>query len=146
MIQIRLAKLEDEESVLALLRQFPDKDREAYDNREGPGKAFRKIIHDSHLGTIFLAEEDDSILGILTMSYPTAIRCGGRYTCIEEFIVDEKARGKGVGGSLMKAALKESVSRGCYELQVNNPSPSGYPLYLKYGLEDIGKHLRIKFG
>ena len=144
MVKIRLAKLDDEEAVLALLSQFPNKIREEFESREGPGKAFRKIIHDANLGTILLAEEEGEILGVLTMSYPMAIRCGGIYTCIEEFIVDEKARGKGVGGNLLKAALNEAASRGCFELQVNDPSPMGYPLYLKYGLEDKGKHLKIK--
>lgn len=146
MVDIRRARLDDEAAVLALLLQFPAEELEEYGVREGLGKAFRDIIHDGDLGTIFLAEEDGDILGIVTLSYPTAIRCGGVYTCIEEFIVDEKARGKGVGGSLMKAALKEASSRECFELQVNNPSPLGYPLYLKYGLEDVGKHLKIKLG
>jgi len=146
MVEIRRARLDDEEAVLALLLQFPAEELEEYDVREAAGKAYREITRDAKLGTIFLAEEDSDILGIVTLSYPTAIRCGGVYTCIEEFIVDEKARGKGVGGSLMKAALNEASSRGCFELQVNNPTPLGYPVYLKYGLEDVGKHLKIKLG
>ena len=144
MVKIRNARLDDEVAVLALLLQVPDEELEEYDGREGHEKAFREIIQDANLGTIFIAEDDGDILGVLTLSYPTAIRCGGIYTCIEEFIVHEKARGKGVGGSLIKAALDETSSRGCFELQVNNPSPSGYPVYLKHGIEDIGKHLKIK--
>jgi predicted N-acetyltransferase YhbS len=143
MIKIRLARLADEEAVLVLLSQFPNKDLLNWD-KEASGKAFRKIVHNSDLGTVFIAEEEGAVLGVLTLSYPTAVRCGGIYTCIEEFIVDENGRGKGIGGSLMKAALIEASSRGCFELQVNDPSPAGYPVYLKYGLKDIGKHLKIK--
>ena len=83
-------------------------------------------------------------MGLITLSYPTAIRCGGLYTCIEEFIVGEKGRGQGIGGKLLRAALEEASAKGCYELQVNNPSESGYPVYLKYGLADVGRHLKIK--
>ena len=146
MVEIRNANLDDEAAVLALLLQFPDEELEEYGIRKELGKTFRDIIHNAALGTILLVEEDGDILGIVTLSYPTAIRCGGVYTCIEEFIVDEKARGKGVGGSLMRTAINEASSRGCFELQVNNPSPLGYPVYLKYGLQDVGKHLKIKLG
>lgn len=141
-MEIRYANVKDEQSVISLIGQFPEAESEQW-NIEASAKAFKKIVHNPELGTILVAEEDGEVLGVLTLSYPTAIRCGGLYTCIEEFIVHEKGRGKGIGGSLLKAALKVAASKGCFELQVNNPSPLGYPLYLKHGLKDTGKHLKI---
>jgi hypothetical protein len=82
--------------------------------------------------------------GLITLSFPGAIRFRGPYASVEEFIVTEKGREKGVEGKLIKAALEEGSSKGCYELVVNNPCESGYPIYLKYGLVDIGRHLKIK--
>ena len=102
------------------------------------------MVHHPELGTIFLADEKGEAIGLITLSFPTAIRFGGIYASIEEFIVTEKGRGKGIGGKLLKAALEEGSSRGCYELVVNNPSESGYPVYMKYGLADVGRHLKIK--
>ena len=75
---------------------------------------------------------------------PTAIRCGGLYSCIEEFIVSEKARGKGVGGQLVQAIIAEAKLKGSFEIQINNPSKQGYPVYLRYGVKDIGKHLKME--
>ena len=124
--------------------QFPGIELEAANWTGGP-ETFRQIIDNNVLGTILVAEENDTLLGLITLSYPTAIHCGGIYTCIEEFIVGEKGRGKGIGGKLLKAALDEASSRGCFELQVNNPSEMGYPVYLKYGLKDTGKQLKIIF-
>jgi predicted N-acetyltransferase YhbS len=141
-MEIRYANVKDEQSIINLISQFPEAQSELWDT-QASAKAFRKIVHNSDLGTILVAEEDNEVLGVLTLSYPTAVRCGGLYTCIEEFIVDEKGRGKGIGGGLLKAALNEAKSKGCFELQVNNPSTLGYPVYLKYGLKDIGKHLKI---
>jgi len=69
----------------------------------------------------------------------------GLYPGVKEFIVGEKGRGKGIGGKLLKVALEEASSQGCFELQVNNPSELGYPVYLKYGLADFGKNLKILF-
>ena len=84
------------------------------------------------------------MIGLITLSYPTAIRCGGKYSCIEEFIVSEQARGKGVGGKLLEAAIAEATARGCYQIQVNRPSEIGYPVYLRHGWEDLGKHLDMR--
>lgn len=142
-MKIRRAGLEDENQVIALLKEFPEESLGQVDWMAGR-ETFRKILHHPELGSIFIAEEGGEALGLITLSFPTAIRCGGIYTCIEEFIVGEKGRGKGIGGKLLRAALEEASSRGCYELQVNNPSESGYPVYLKYGLTDLGRHLKIK--
>ncbi|MBW1812791.1 MAG: GNAT family N-acetyltransferase [Deltaproteobacteria bacterium] len=93
-------------------------------------------------------EDEKHILNLLKQ-FPVesedAIRCGGKYSCIEEFIVDEKGRGKGIGGQLIKNAIEEARSRGCYELQVNRPSESGYPVYMSHGWKDLGKHLNLVF-
>lgn len=129
-MHIRRAAFEDEKQILNLLKQFPVENAE-YDWQKGVG-TFRSIIENSELGSIFVSDEDEKILGVITLSYPTAIRCQGKYSCIEEFIVDGKGRGKGIGGKLIEKAIEEAKSKGCYELQVNRPSESGYPVYLRY--------------
>jgi predicted N-acetyltransferase YhbS len=141
-MKIRKAILEDENSVIHLLKQFPPEEV-TVDWRDG-ARTFRQIVKNSELGSVLVAEEDGEILGVITISYPTAIRCGGIYSNIEEFIVSEKARGKGVGGGLVKAIMDESIARGCYEIQINNPSKLGYPVYIRAGLKDIGKHLKLE--
>lgn len=140
-MQIRKAQLDDRAQVIDLLKQFPAEEV-TVDWEEG-ARTFRQVVTNHELGTVLVAEEGGGILGLITLSYPTAIRCGGLYAAIEEFIVAEHGRGKGVGGKLLEAALAEAKSRGCYELQVNRPSPLGYPLYLRYGLEDLGRHMKI---
>jgi GNAT superfamily N-acetyltransferase len=142
-MEIRRAREEDESQVIELLKQFPGNGLGGVDWKAA-GATFRQMVNHPEMGSIFLADEGGEAMGLITLSYPTAIRCGGLYTCIEEFIVGEKGRGQGIGGKLLKAALEEASSMGCYELQVNNPSESGYPVYLKYGLVDEGRHLKIK--
>ena len=148
MIRIRQATIEDEVGVLDLLRQllFPSGEipsESTFDWQIGTA-IFREMVKNDEKGTILVAEEDDGLVGLLTLSYPVAIRCSGRYTCIEEFIVSERARGKGVGGQLLEAAITEATSKGCDEIQVNRPSELGYPVYLQHGWEDLGKHLNMK--
>jgi GNAT superfamily N-acetyltransferase len=138
---VRNAHLDDRTQVIELLKQFPAE--EITVRWEDAARTFERILEGVELGTILVAEEEDRLLGVITLSYPTAIRCAGLYACIEEFIVAEQGRGRGVGGKLLEAALAEARRRGCHELQVNRPSPSGYPLYLRNGFEDLGRHLKI---
>jgi L-amino acid N-acyltransferase YncA len=141
-MQIRKATIEDASQVLDLFKQFPSGDVDV--EWEEGSNAFRLIVENPELGAILVAEENGEVMGATTLSYPFAIRCKGIYSCIEENIVDEKQRGKGIGGKLLKAAIAEAASRECDEIQVNGPSEMGYPLYIRYGLKDIGKHLKTK--
>ena len=105
---------------------------------------FRNIVENPSLGVILVAQEGDELLGVISLSYPVAIRCSGPYARIEEYIVDETNRGKGIGGLLLDAAIKEARNMGCFDLQVNNPSELGRPLYLKRCFEDGGDYMRLK--
>jgi len=146
MIVIREATLKDQAAVFDLLRQLiTGATTESPLNQPGAVDTFRKVVEEEQ-GTILLADEDGEIRGMLTLSYPVAIRCGGIYSCIEEFIVTEQARGKGVGGKLLKAAIQKAADKGSHELQVNRPSEVGYPVYLRHGWKDLGKHLNLHPG
>ncbi len=146
MIKIRKATLGDEARIFELLKVLfllsPPEDKVR--DWQAAVREFRKIVKNDKKGTILIAEEDSNILGAVTLSYPEAIRCGGIYACIEEFIVSEKARGKGIGGQLLKAAISEATAKGCDEIDVNRPSQLGYPLYISHGIKDLGKNLMMK--
>jgi predicted N-acetyltransferase YhbS len=141
-MEIRRATASDEQPIMELLNQFPPSDQTTSDS-EAISNTLRQIIQNSEPGSILIAEEDADIIGLIALSYPVALHCGGLYACIEDFIVSEKARGKGVGGELVKAAIDEAIKKGCHEIQVNNPSDLGYPVYLRCGLTSTGRHLRM---
>ena len=141
MVSIREATIEDQEQVFDLLRQLmTSATAESPINQPSAAETYRQVIEEGK-GTVLIAEENGKMLGLVTLSYPVAIRCGGIYSCIEEFIVTEQARGKGVGSKLLEATIKKATEKGSYELQVNRPSELGYPVYLRQGWKDLGKHL-----
>jgi GNAT superfamily N-acetyltransferase len=144
MTTVRIARLEDKDKVIALCRQLASsasRTNEHFNKSSAKGDIFHNIINDKNIGTILVAEHDGYIVGVITLSYPLAMRTNGLYACVEEFVVDEHMRGKGIGSLLLKAAITEAQFRGCYEVQVNNPSEVGYPVYLYNGIEDVGKHM-----
>jgi GNAT superfamily N-acetyltransferase len=138
-MRIRKATLDDREPVIELLRTLLIPFGEVAEDWRDEGQIFHLLVERPEFGSILIAEEDGEIAGITTLSYPIALRCSGPYSCIEENFVDESFRGKGIGGALLETAIAEATARGCAEIQVNAPSESGYPLYLRHGLRDDGK-------
>ena len=62
------------------------------------------------MSVLFAARVDSRVVGLLTLvvfRIPTAVRAW-----IEDVVVDESARGKGVGEALNRAALDEARRRG----------------------------------
>jgi GNAT superfamily N-acetyltransferase len=143
-IKVRKATLSDETEFFDVLRKLlsPQTTDSSRVHTPITSGIFREIIADENKGTLIVAEEGGKLVGLITLSYPIAIRCAGKYTCIEEFIVSETVRGRGVGTQLLESALDEAKKQGCYEIQVNAPSELGYPLYIRQEIKDAGKHLK----
>ena len=67
-------------------------------------------IIESDTTVLFAARSGQEIVGLLTLAIfriPTGVRAW-----IEDVVVDNQARGKGVGGALNRAALAEAERRG----------------------------------
>jgi ribosomal protein S18 acetylase RimI-like enzyme len=91
-----------------------------------------RMVH-SEAATIFVATENGVVLGTLTLiifSIPT-----GRRGWIEDVVVDESARGAGVGEKLTNAAIDEARLRGVRSLDLTSrPSrEAANAMYVKLG-------------
>jgi len=143
-INIRKATVRDEAEVFNVLKMLLSPRAADSSRIRTPGAltTFRELVTREDKGVVIVAEENDKLVGLITLSYPIAIRCAGKYTCIEEFIVSETVRGRGVGTQLLQATLEEAKKQGCFEIQVNAPTEMGYPLYIKQDIKDARKHLK----
>jgi len=143
-INIRKATVRDEAEVFNVLKMLlsPRATDSSLILTPVASATFRALVSNDDKGAVIVAEEEGRLVGLITLSYPIAIRCAGKYTCIEEFIVSETVRGRGVGTQLLQAALEEARKQGCFEIQVNAPTEMGYPLYIKQDIKDAGKHLK----
>lgn len=142
MASIRPASPDDLEGVIALLSSFPD-DPELKDVDWEDGRRVYAELLGGEKGSIFVADEGGEIVGIVTLGFSTAMRFGGPYAMIEEFLVAASQRGKGLARPLLAEARADAERRGCRELQVNGPSPDGRPVYLRNGFHEAGAHLKI---
>lgn len=92
-----------------------------------------RAMIDSDSSVLFIARLDGRIVGSLTLAVfriPTGIRAW-----IEDVVVDENARGHGVGEALNRAALAEAKRRGAKTVDLTSrPSrEAANRLYLRIG-------------
>lgn len=100
-----------------------------------PTRAQLEEMVDSKASTVLVAEVDGQIVGTLTLvmfRIPTGIRAR-----IEDVVVDESARGLGVGALLNQAALDEARRRGARTVDLSSrPSrEAANRLYQRLGFE-----------
>jgi len=66
---------------------------------------------------------------------------------LEDVFVEENLRGKGLGTTIVNAAIEEAKKQGCYKLICTSrySKPKVHALYTKLGFKDQGKEFRIDF-
>jgi len=102
---------------------------------EIPNRNYLENMIHSGTTTLFLAEEEGSIIGTLSLviyDIPT-----GKKAWIEDVVTDESARGKGIGHSLVEAALDYAREQGLKKIDLtsSNDRASAHALYEKAGFE-----------
>ena len=90
---------------------------------------------------LFLAELDGAVVGSLTLAFyriPTGLKAW-----IEDVVVDESARGHGVGEALNLAAIDEARARGAKNVSLTSrPSrEAANRLYQRLGFEPYETNL-----
>jgi ribosomal protein S18 acetylase RimI-like enzyme len=83
--------------------------------------------------TLFVARDGGAVVGMLTLalfSIPTGVRAW-----IEDVVVDEAARGRGVGEALVAAAIESARARGArtVDLTSRRSREAAHRLYEKMG-------------
>ena len=142
-VNIRKALDKDEAEVRTLLKVLLADtliDGLTVDEAESAGETFRALLTEKR-GAVLIAEDESGFLGCIAFSYNLAIRYGGEYAQIEELIVNEKARGKSVGASLVQASIHAARERGCKEIGLY-AMENNVPFYEKQGFSYVSPELR----
>ena len=140
-VTVRLAKLEDQDrcsELLDVLSKATSDPHEVFDS-----KTFRNLISNER-GSLVVAEENGTVLGMASISFNLALRYNGEYYQLEELVVDKEARGKNVGGLLIEETIKLAKKRGCkeYGLYILEATKHNQGFYEKYGFVKVGEEMR----
>ena len=138
---VRLAKLEDQNrcsELLEVLAKATSDPHEIFDS-----KTFKNLISNER-GSLVVAEENGTVLGMASISFNLALRYNGEYCQLEELVVDKEARGKNVGGLLIEETIKLAKKRCCkeYGLYILESTKHNQGFYEKYGFVKVGEEMR----
>ncbi len=131
MIDIEIATSVDDELCASVARLIPQLSRSA----PAPGaEVLERMVTDTAT-TLFVARSEGAIVGMLTLAsfqVPTGVR-----SWIEDVVVDDAARGKGVAVALVQAALDESTRLGSRTVDLTSRPhrEAANRLYLRMGFE-----------
>ena len=138
---VRLAKSEDQSRCLELLDVLAKVTSDPHKNFDS--ETFKNLISNER-GSLVVAEENKTVLGMASISFNLALRYNGEYCQLEELVVDQDARGKNVGGLLIEETIKLAKKRGCkeYGLYILESTKHNQGFYEKYGFVKVGEEMR----
>ena len=131
------------EAVQSLLRELG--------GTEGPRlsqltETARLVLQDQRVNG-FIAEEHETVLGVLLLNQCTAIYAGGHFGEISELFVNPRFRSQGIAKRLVEAAMEFGRSQGWSRLEVGAPKQPDWErslvFYLRSGFDVVGPRLRI---
>jgi ribosomal protein S18 acetylase RimI-like enzyme len=128
-VTVSIARSEDTALVDALNRLLP----QLTSNAVALTPEAVAAIVTSDGSTLFVARDGDDIVGVLTLvvyRVPTGVKAW-----IEDVVVDEAARGRGVGEALTRAALDEATANGIRTVDLTSrpAREAAHRLYQKLG-------------
>ena len=120
----------DVEQVVALLGTLfaqeadfsPDPDRQRW--------ALRALLAEPARGLVLVAAEGEQVLGSVLLIPALSTALGGVACWLEDFVVHPDQRGRGVGGALLRAAVREAERRGWSRISVLTDGDNDRALHL----------------
>jgi PhnO protein len=115
-----------------------------------PEGAFRrkfKEVLESPYFQIFVAEDSGVIQGTLSIWLRENLFHGGQVALIDELIIGEESRGRGIGSQLVDHAVAYCADLGCEEVEVSTEmgNQSARNFYQKHGFIEQGVLLERGF-
>jgi GNAT superfamily N-acetyltransferase len=118
-VTIRLAKLEDV-AVLVELCSLLNRGSEERMHVNQARQQFTKLLsRPEH--RIYVAEREGQVVGTFALTFVGGLAHSARDSCIvEDVAVAREHQGTGVGGAMMRYAMRECRGRGCYKLVLSS--------------------------
>jgi ribosomal protein S18 acetylase RimI-like enzyme len=138
----RQARVEDESTVVALMRDFYAEEHLVFDELIAP-RAVHELLAEPSLGSILLLEHDGAVVGYLIITFGFSLEFHGRYALLDELYLVPAARGRGWGKHALELAADTARQAGvsALRLEVNHANTRARATYLKTGFQDNRRDL-----
>lgn len=95
----------------------------------------REIIEHPEVGIILVLRDESIVLGMVNILYTVSTACGGRVAIVEDMVVRPEDRNRGVGSSLLEAAIERARASGCSRITLltDRANASAIRFYERHG-------------
>ena len=130
-IAVRAASVDDQDIVVELIQELAQAIGETSPVKR---EHVRRWLADPACGTL-LGELDGQVVGLLTYQIKSSLYHAGRSSMVEELVVREEARSRGVGGALLDEAMRRAQASGCAEAGISTlpDNTAAARLYRRHG-------------
>lgn len=148
-MQVRSATHDDLPGLLPLYRQL-SLDQASYTDPDPAAAAAQldRILASDAFDLLVAVLDDGTIAGTATVAIVPNLSSGARPWCaVEAVVVDEAARGTGVGRAIMERAIAIAREHGCYkvELQSRHERTWAHGFYAALGFAQIANGYKLYF-
>ncbi|HSZ73017.1 MAG TPA: GNAT family N-acetyltransferase [Cytophagaceae bacterium] len=116
MVSIQSATREDIPALSELLTILFTQEADFTPDNEKQRSGLGKIIDQPETGHVLVLRESDTVIGMISLLYMVSTALGGRVAVLEDFILVPAQRGKGLGTSLLNAAIAFAKENSCLRI------------------------------
>ena len=117
-VRIRPAVPADVDALAALLRQLFELEADFRPDEARQRKGLSLMLDDPDRRAVLVAERGGAVVGMVTAQLVVSTAEGGPSALLEDMVVLAPARGRGVGGELLRAIEAWARARGATRLQL----------------------------
>jgi GNAT superfamily N-acetyltransferase len=112
-------------ALCALLGELFAQETEFQPDADAQYRGLARIIGHPEAGTILVALQDDTVVGMVNLLYTTSTALGAPVAMLEDMIVAPAARGRGVGTMLLQSAFHAARAKGCRRITLLTDGVNG---------------------
>ncbi|MBX2841198.1 MAG: GNAT family N-acetyltransferase [Flammeovirgaceae bacterium] len=145
LLKFRLAKTDDIEVILQMMKTFYEIDHYPFDYQQSL-ENLNQFISNDNFGKLWLLEENHKVIGYLVFSFSFSFEFGGRDAFIDEFFILESCRGRGLGRKMLDFSLKQAkdLDIKAVHLEVEKHNIRGNRLYRNYDFQEHDRYMMTK--
>lgn len=98
-------------------------------------RGLARIIDDAEIGSVLVARQDGQLVGMVTLLFTVSTALGERAAWLEDMIVSPASRGKGIGTTLLCAAISFARAQSCQRITLltDQKNEAAQRFYAKQG-------------
>ena len=112
-MKIEMATTSDIPTLCTLLDYLFSQEVEFKPDHEIQSRGLEMILNNNNIGNIFVAKNNEKIIGMVILLYTVSTALGERVALLEDMVVSPNERGLGIGSMLLDHAVKYATEKGC---------------------------------